>query len=92
MRRLRVWLHRFEDALIVTVLLGMVLLAVAHYDWWLWNDGGLVLGLPAGLTFHLLFTAATAIAMWMLVRNAWPDRLDAEANADREPDAEELDR
>jgi TRAP-type C4-dicarboxylate transport system permease small subunit len=30
MRRLLFWLHRFEDALIVTVLLGMVLLAVAQ--------------------------------------------------------------
>ncbi|HCO63956.1 MAG TPA: TRAP transporter small permease, partial [Alcanivorax sp.] len=30
MRRLLFWLHRFEDGLIVTVLLGMVLLAVAQ--------------------------------------------------------------
>ncbi len=41
MRRLLFWLHRFEDGLIVTVLLGMVLLAVAQIG--LRNFGGVSL-------------------------------------------------
>ena len=46
-----------------------------------------VLGLPIGLTYHILFSAAVVLAMWWLVRSAWPaaelDRLAAGAAAGR---------
>lgn len=41
-------------------------------DFWFWSDGSRFLGLPIGLTYHILFTAAVVLAMWWLVRSAWP--------------------
>ena len=47
-------------------------LYVLHNDLWFWNDGSRFLGLPVGLAYHLLFSAAVVMAMWWLVRTAWP--------------------
>ena len=51
---------------------ALPVLYVLHNDLWFWNDGGRFLGLPVGLTYHLLFSAAVVLAMWWLVRRAWP--------------------
>ena len=53
---------------------------VARIDLWLWTDDRLVLGLPVGLTFHVLFCLATVVLMSLLVRYAWPTKLAAEAS------------
>ena len=54
-------------------------LYLLHNDLWLWHDGSLVLGLPAGLTYHVLYCLATAVLMALLVRWAWPSDLAAQA-------------
>ena len=51
---------------------ALVILFLLHNDIWLWNDGTLVLGLPVGLTYHLLYCVATAVLMAFMVRYAWP--------------------
>ena len=66
--------------------LALVLLYLLHNDLWLWRDSSLLLGLPIGLTYHVLFCAATAILMAMLVRWAWPSQLNGDT-ADEEPTA-----
>ena len=53
----------------------LVLLFVLHNDLWLWDDATRWLGLPAGLTYHLLFCAVTTCLLWLLVRHAWPSHL-----------------
>lgn len=53
----------------------LVLLAL-HNDLWLWSDDSLLWGLPVGLTYHLVYTAATVAAMALLVSFAWPGELD----------------
>ena len=58
----------------VYVLLGILYLL--HNDLWLWNDGRLVAGLPAGLVYHVGFCAAAAGILYLLVTRAWPAHLD----------------
>lgn len=58
----------------VYVLLGILYLL--HNDLWLWNDGRLVAGLPAGLVYHVGFCAAAAGMLYLLVTRAWPAHLD----------------
>ena len=63
-------------------LLYVALLAlfVVRNDFWLWNDGRLLLGLPIGLTYHVLFCGVTAAVMALLVRHAWPSNLGLETD------------
>ncbi|HEX9700816.1 MAG TPA: DUF3311 domain-containing protein [Acidobacteriota bacterium] len=51
------------------------LLFVIHTDVWLWNDGRFLLGLPVGMSYHLLWTVAVVIVLWLAVRYAWPKEL-----------------
>jgi len=56
---------------------ALALAYLLHNDLWLWYDSRRVLGLPAGLTYHVLFCLAVALIFGLLVRFAWPRRLDA---------------
>ncbi len=49
---------------------ALVAAYVLHNDLWLWNDGSLLLGLPAGLTYHVIFCVAVAVLMALVVRFA----------------------
>jgi hypothetical protein len=57
---------------------ALVLLFVLHNDWWFWNDGRLILGLPVGLLYHLVFMLVTAAVMALIVTFAWPDDLEVD--------------
>ena len=59
---------------LVYILLGILYLL--HNDLWLWDDGRLVAGLPAGLVYHVGFCAAAAGMLYLLVTRAWPAHLD----------------
>ena len=59
---------------IVYLLLGILYLL--HNDLWLWDDGRLLAGLPAGLVYHVGFCAAAAGLLYLLVTRAWPAHLD----------------
>lgn len=48
------------------------LLFVLHHDFWFWDEPRLVLGLPAGLLYHVLYCVAAAALMALAVRRAWP--------------------
>lgn len=58
---------------------ALVVLYLLHNDLWLWNDASLVLGLPAGLAYHIGFAVATSIVLTLLVIEAWPEHLDRES-------------
>jgi hypothetical protein len=47
-------------------------LFVLHQDTWLWRDARVVLGLPAGLAYHVAYCLAAAGALLLAVRWAWP--------------------
>lgn len=60
--------------------LALAALYLLHNDLWLWNDPRLVLGLPAGLAYHVGFSIATSVVLTLLVIHAWPDHLDRETS------------
>lgn len=66
------------------------LLAVLRIDLWQWSDPARVLGLPGGMTYHVVYCLAVAGFMWLLVRHAWPDHLnrDGEQGGERTEGAE----
>ena len=57
---------------------GLILLFVLHNDVWLWNNARLILGLPVGLLYHIVFCIAASILMYALVRYAWPKNLEVD--------------
>jgi hypothetical protein len=63
-----------------TATLIVLALFVLHQDLWFWRDATpLVFGvLPIGLFYHVIYTLVTAVALWGLVRYAWPAELDRE--------------
>ncbi|HVS65652.1 MAG TPA: hypothetical protein VMT85_19350 [Thermoanaerobaculia bacterium] len=60
--------------LLVYLLMGALYLL--HNDLWAWNDSRMVLGLPVGLTYHVLFCFAVVGVMWLALRWAWPRDVD----------------
>lgn len=60
---------------------ALVLLLALHQDFWLWNDSGMLLGLPVGLTYHVVYCLVVAALMALLVRYAWPTHLDSGGDA-----------
>lgn len=50
----------------------MALLIVGHYDFWLWNDARRFLGLPIGLSYHVLSCLVASLVLSQVVRYAWP--------------------
>lgn len=55
------------------VIVGAVVLAALHHDFWLWDDRRLVLGfLPSGLVYHLVYSLVAATFWGVAMRLAWP--------------------
>jgi hypothetical protein len=64
------------------LLLAIIVIAlyILHQDVWFWRAASpLVFGfLPVGLFYHACFTVAVSLALWILVRLAWPAHLEEE--------------
>ena len=65
---------------------SLLTLAVAvvyflHQDIWFWRTARpLVFGfLPIGLAYHAAYSILAALLLWLLISQAWPDRLEKEA-------------
>ena len=56
----------------------LALLYVLHNDWWFWDDSQLVLGLPVGLFYHLLFCLVSASVLFLLVYTERPSKSDSD--------------
>jgi type IV secretory pathway VirB6-like protein len=67
-----------------TIVFGyLVLLAILHQDFWLKNDGSLVLGfLPATLAYHMGFVVAAAIGWFFVIKFAWPKGLEGRPDSE----------
>ncbi len=59
----------------LTLYGALILLYLLHNDLWLWHDPSLLLGLPVGLTYHVLYCLTAAVLLALLVRWAWPSEL-----------------
>ena len=64
-------------------LVALVLVVYGlHQDSWNWTNKELVLGvLPVGLAYHAFYSCLAATMMFVLVRLAWPAKLEAEIEA-----------
>ena len=64
--------------------IAVLVLYALHQDFWFWREARpLLFGfLPVGLTYHAAYCVAAALLMAALVRFAWPERLEAEAEGD----------
>lgn len=52
----------------LVVAVALVAYYLLHQDVWLWNEPQLVLGLPAGLAYHLAYCVGAALLMLALLR------------------------
>ena len=74
------------------LVVAVVVVYVLHQDVWLWRSARpLVLGLlPPGLAYHAAYSVLAAGLMALLVRAAWPARLEREAEkASERPTSEQ---
>jgi hypothetical protein len=58
---------------ILLLSLGFVAL---HLNYWMWDDGRIVLGLPANLLYHVVLSLVLSMVFFVLVHRAWPRYLD----------------
>ena len=64
----------------------VVILAIAHFDFWAWDDRTLIAGfMPSGLAYQALISALAASAWFLVVKFAWPTRIEAWAAEPVEP-------
>ena len=57
-------------------LAALALLAAAFFNPAAWDNDRLPAGIPLNLVYHSGLCVAAALAMWAVVRKAWPDYLD----------------
>lgn len=60
----------------------LIVLFALHNDLWLWNDASIVMGLPIGLFYHIIYCLVAALLMYALVKFAWPSHLETEEDSD----------
>jgi hypothetical protein len=62
------------------LVLAVVTLYFLHQDIWNWPHARpLVFGvIPIGLFYHGCFSVAASLLMWLLVKFAWPSKLERE--------------
>jgi hypothetical protein len=73
------------------LVIAVVALYVLHQDFWFWRTAHpLVFGfIPIGLFYHACYSVAVSLALWMLVRYAWPSHLEEEIEEGQAQQAEE---
>jgi hypothetical protein len=59
----------------------VIALYILHQDFWYWREAApIVFGfLPIGLFYHVCYTIAVSLLMWLLVKYAWPSHLEESA-------------
>ena len=62
------------------LLATLVLLYFAHNDLWWWHDDRIVLGLPIGLLYHVVYCLVVALLMGLLVSGSSNPRFDRNPN------------
>ena len=55
---------------------ALLLLFVVRNDLWWWDTDQTLLGLPIGLTWHILLCLGATGVFALLVREAWPEGLE----------------
>ena len=63
------------------LVLTVLALYILHQDFWFWRRiTPLIFGfLPIGLFYHVCYTLAVSLLMWLLVKYTWPSYLEESA-------------
>ena len=68
----------------------VVILAIVHFDFWAWEDRSLIAGfMPSGLAYQAVISVLAAVAWFLVVKFAWPERIEAWAEEPVEPEGRE---
>ena len=60
----------------------LFLLFILHQDFWLWDNGYLVLDfLPIGLAYHGGFSIASALVWYLVLKYDWPKYLEEDQSS-----------
>jgi hypothetical protein len=51
-----------------------------HNDLWFWDNPTLVLGIPIGLFYHIIYCFIASLLLYLLIKNAWPKFVDEVEN------------
>ena len=57
-----------QRALKIVLYSLLVLLFVLHNDFWLWDNAQIVLGIPIGLLYHIVYCFVATILMAIIVK------------------------
>ena len=67
------------------IYFAILVLALIHQDFWLWDDGTLLFGfLPIGLAYHAFYSLLAALVWYLALQYAWPADNEAFAEGDSE--------
>lgn len=56
-------------------LYGLIgLLYILHNDFWFWKSPKIILGLPVGLFYHIMFCLVTSLLMFSIVKYVWREK------------------
>ena len=63
----------------------VLILAILHYDFWNWSDRSVQFGfMPTGLTYQAAISLLAGLAWFLVVKFAWPGRIEAWADEEDE--------
>jgi len=60
---------------LLPLVVGLVLV---YLNYWMWDVGRIVLGMPANLLYHVIWSVGLVPIMLAVVRRAWPRCLDGD--------------
>lgn len=52
----------------------LLVLFILHNDFWFWGTPQIVLGLPVGLLYHIVFCFVASLLMFSLVKFVWREK------------------
>lgn len=52
----------------------LLVLFILHNDFWFWGTSKIVLGIPVGLLYHILFCLAASVLMFSIVKFVWREK------------------
>lgn len=58
---------------------ALAVLLILFFNFWMWDNDTLVLGLPINLLYHIGLCVVASVVMRGVVRWAWPHDLDEES-------------
>jgi len=56
--------------------IAWIIVYLMHNDLWFWDNPTLVLGIPIGLFYHIIYCFVASLILYLLIKNAWPKFVD----------------